>query len=260
MITPVFQVPSLQKSLSGCNWAPVQHSQVQIRIVHRLLYTVNSCGWSPLCGLYSHGLRQQTTQAALSVQTLLFYDTDTTNSHWNTLTENTSLPDISQPLKTIYFVCRIIKLKSFHSQHLSLKEMYPAMLRLLIKRHKWLLLSYDFLHELIYWKADATTDVSGCANCRVVKANHSVCWQINPPLSTLNPSESSVVSYYDVLRMAGRLSNPDINLVHLKSKNSLISGQHVLCCFTHLQCGRPLSWSLFVNTDSLSVYGQILVV
>lgn len=113
MITPVFQVPSLQKSLSGCNWAPVQHSQVQIRIVHRLLYTVNSCGWSPMCGLYSHGLRQQTTQAALSVQTLLFYDTDTTNSHWNTLTENTSLPDISQPLKTIYFVCRIIKTKVF---------------------------------------------------------------------------------------------------------------------------------------------------
>lgn len=69
-----------------------------------------------------------------------------------------------------------------------------------------------FLRDLVFWKkTDGTTNVSEEANCQVVKPSHCVCKQINSPLSSLIPSESSVVSYYAVLHMAGRLPNPGIH-------------------------------------------------
>lgn len=128
--------------------------------------------------------------------------------------KKTWLAHISQPWKTISFVSPSWDCEEWHLIH-------PEMLRLLIKTQTLQLLRYDLL--LSPWVG--LLKESRCRHkcfrtCKLLgreNPSHSVCRQINPPLSSLIPSESSVVSYYAVLHTAGRWSNPDTNLVYLKS-------------------------------------------
>lgn len=170
-------------------------------------------GWLYFYGLYTHLTTDHTSCSP--VQTWMLHDTDTTNSHLiSAARKKTWLAHISQPWKTISFVSPSWDCEEWHLIH-------PEMLRLLIKTQTLQLLRYDLL--LSPWVG--LLKESRCRHkcfrtCKLLgreNPSHSVCRQINPPLSSLIPSESSVVSYYAVLHTAGRWSNPDTNLVYLKS-------------------------------------------
>lgn len=85
---------------------------------------------------------------------------------------------------------------------------------LLFKKHE---IYYFSMRRAIKIEQTPPQVFQNTQSVQVMKPSDSVYRQINPPLPSLILSESSVVSYYAVLHMAGRLSNPDTNLVYLKS-------------------------------------------
>lgn len=183
--------------------------------------------------------------------------------HSNLLPENGGQSHVSQKR-------RIFTPVSHHEgvrrQHLSHQEMLAVVLehdtetRPVLMRYVFLN-SLHFLHNSASWeKAAGATSVSEQAHCQVVNPSLCVCKQINSPSSSLIPSESSLVSCYAALHMAGKLPNPSINLVsfNVECKSIFFPGQHLWWCFTHMEtielkppCKHRRLFSLWANIGSL---------